>query len=587
MKKLLLFFLIVPFVLSGCHGKQIKMIEKQSLADSSFSQLAREYLTGYLDWRPEYAVALGLHQYDGKMSDLSKPSIDKELERLKKYSLRLNEMDTASLSEKMHFDYKILQCAVNQSIFNFEEIDDFHKNPMVYADGLDVNIYIKRNFAPLEDRLRSIIAVEKKAPGLFTAARANLADSLARPYIETAIKIARGSASFLQEDLVIALKEVKNDSLMAEFNKANKGAISELNSFISWLEKEKLPRSHNHYAIGREKYAKMLLYGEAITLTPERILEIGMSALDNEKKVFDEAARKINPDKKPADVYKDLQKDHPTSESLISDVKKNAETIRQFLIDKKIVTIPSETRAQVTETPKYARSMSTASMDSPGEFEKNATEAYFYVTPVDPSWEPKQKEDWLKMFDYYTTDLITIHEVYPGHYVQFLHLKASSATPVEKIFGSYAYIEGWAHYAEKMMIDEKYGSTGDSVKDAKYRLAQSAEALLRLCRLCVSIKMHCQEMTLDEATRFFMDNWHQGEKPSYQEALRGTFDPGYLYYALGKMEMLKLRADYEKQEGDQFSLQKFHDEVLDHGMPPIRFLREKLLKDKTIWGDIL
>ncbi len=137
------------------------------------------------------------------------------------------------------------------------------------------------------------------------------------------------------------------------------------------------------------------------------------------------------------------------------------------------------------------------------------------------------------------------------------------------------------------MIDENYGSTGDSVKDAKYRLAQSGEALLRLCRLCVSIKMHCQGMTLDEATRFFMDNWHQGEKPSYQEALRGTFDPGYLYYSLGKMEMLKLRADYEKQEGDQFSLQKFHDQVLDHGMPPIRFLREILLKDKSIWGEIL
>jgi uncharacterized protein (DUF885 family) len=331
----------------------------------------------------------------------------------------------------------------------------------------------------------------------------------------------------------------------------------------------------------------MLLYGEAITLTPEKILEIGMAELDREKRIFEETARKINPGKTPAEVYADIQLDHPTSESLISDVKKNAEKIRQFLIDREIVTIPSETRALVTETPIYARSMSTASMDSPGEFEREATEAYFYVTPVDASWTPKQKEDWLKMFDYYTTDLITIHEVYPGHYIQFMHLNSSSATPIEKVFGSYAYIEGWAHYAEQMMIDEKYGDTGDSLKYARYRLAQSAEALLRLSRLCVSIKMHCQGMTLDEATRFFMDNWHQGEKPSYQEALRGTYDPGYLYYALGKMEMLKLRSDYRKQEGDKFSLLKFHDEVLDHGMPPMRFLREKLLKDKKIWGEIL
>jgi uncharacterized protein (DUF885 family) len=587
MKKSLLIFLIFPVILGGCNGKQNKMNEKQARADSSFSQLAREYLSGYFGWRPEYAVALGLHQYDGRMSDLSQPSIDKELERLKKFKHRLEETDTASLSDDMRYDFNILKSSVDLSVFNFEEIRDFWINPMIYAGGLDMNMYIKRNFAPLEDRLKSIISVEKKAPDLFAAARANLADSLAKPYVETAILIARGSVSFLQEDLVTALKEVKNDSLMAEFNKVNKIAVAELKNYIDWLEKEKLPRSHDHYAIGREKYVKMLLYGEAISLTPEKILELGLEELGHEKKVFDETARKINPGKNPADVYEDMKKNHPTSESLISDVKRNAETIRQFLIDKKIVTVPAETRALVTETPKYGRSVSTASMDSPGEFETKATEAYFYVTPVDASWTEGQKEDWLKMFDYYTTDLITIHEVYPGHYIQFLHLNSSSATPVEKVFGSYAYVEGWAHYAEKMMIDEKYGDNGDSVEYARYRLAQSAESLLRLCRLCVSIKMHCQGMTLDEATRFFMDNWHQGEKPSYQEALRGTYDPGYLYYALGKMEMLKLRSDYEQQEGGDFSLLKFHDQVLDHGMPPIRFLREKLLKDNTIWGDIL
>jgi uncharacterized protein (DUF885 family) len=586
MKKLILLFLIVPFILSGCHKKD-KTFEKQAMADTSFNRLGSEFISGYLDWRPEYGVYLGLHKYDGRLSDLSKPSLDNELARLKKFGRELQNIDTSLISENMFYDLRILRCAVNQEIFSFEDLDSYHNNPMIYAGGLDVNIYIKRDFAPLEERLRSIIAIEKKTPEWFADAHANLADSLARPYVETAIKIAQGSASFLQDDLVVALKEVKNDSLVAEFNKVNKNAIAELKNFITWLEKEKLPRSHNHYAIGREKYVKMLLYGEAITLSPEKILEMGMAALDREKKVFDEAARRINPIKKPADVYKDLQKDHPTPESLIGDVKKNAEAIRQFLIDKNIVTIPSEIRARVTETPKYARSTSTASMDAPGQFEKKSTEAYFYVTPVDRAWTSRQKEDWLKMFDYYTTDLVTIHEVYPGHYIQSLHLKASSATPVEKIFGSYAFIEGWAHYAEKMMIDEKYGSTGDSVKEAKYRLAQSAEALLRLCRLCVSIKMHCQGMTLDEATRFFMDNWYQGETPSYQEALRGTFDPGYLYYALGKMEMLKLRSDYEKQEGDQFSLLKFHDQVLDHGMPQIRFLREKLLKDKSIWGEIL
>lgn len=168
-----------------------------------------------------------------------------------------------------------------------------------------------------------------------------------------------------------------------------------------------------------------------------------------------------------------------------------------------------------------------------------------------------------------------------------MHLNASSATKIEKIFGSYAYVEGWAHYTEKMMADEGYGHNGDPVKAAKYRLAQSGDALLRLCRLCVSIKTHCHNMPLDEATKFLMNNWYQGEKPSYQEALRGTFDPGYLFYTIGKLEILKLREDYKKQEGANFSLKKFHDEMLDHGMPQIYLLREVLLKDKSTWNKVL
>jgi hypothetical protein len=232
MKKLLFLFLIVPFILSGCHKKN-KTYEKQAFADTSFSQLSRDFISGYIDWRPEYGVYLGLHKYDGRLSDLSKPSLDKELARLKKLNQELQNIDTASLSTNMFYDLRILRCAVNQEIFNFEDLDSYHNNPMTYAGGLDVNIYIKRNFAPLENRLRSIIAVEKKSQDWFATARANLADSLARPYVETAIKIAQGSASFLQGDLIVALKEVKNDSLMAEFNNSNKNAIAELNNFIT------------------------------------------------------------------------------------------------------------------------------------------------------------------------------------------------------------------------------------------------------------------------------------------------------------------------------------------------------------------
>ena len=584
MKKLAFLFLPLSLLLSCDRPKNI---DTKVSGDAAFQKLSDNYISGYLNWRPANGVALGYHQYDGKVTDMSKESLGKELGRLKDFDQKLAATDTASLSPKMFYDYRILRSAVKNEIFNFEDMGTYDKNPMTYAGAVDVSIYIKRDFAPLEDRVKSIIAIEKNAPLVIAAAKTNLKDSLAKPYIETAIEIAHGSVDFLSGDLKVALKDVKNDTLMKAFNDANKTAINAINSFADYLTKVKLPKATNNYAIGTESYKKMLLYSEGITLSPDKVLEIGLKDLKLEQDVFNAAAKTINPNKKPIDVYHDLQKDHPTAENLIPDVKKNVEAIRKFLTDKDIVSMPATVNLKVMETPQYGRATSTASNDDPGPFETKATEAFYYITPVDAKWTAKQKEDWLRQFDYYTTDNITIHEAYPGHYTQFLHLSASGATRIEKIFASYAYVEGWAHYCEKMMADEGYGHNGDTVLAAKYRLAQSGDALLRLCRLCVSIKTHCHGMNIDDATKFFMDNWYQGDKPSRQEALRGTFDPGYLFYTIGKLEILKLREDYKKQEGANFSLKKFHDEVLNHGMPQIRLLREVMLKDKSTWGDVM
>jgi uncharacterized protein (DUF885 family) len=304
--------------------------------------------------------------------------------------------------------------------------------------------------------------------------------------------------------------------------------------------------------------------------------------------MFAAAAKAIDPNKPAIEVFREIQRDHPTAESLIPDARRHLEMIRQFVVDHRIVTIPSAVRAEVKETPQYARAGSFASMDTPGPFETNATEAYYYITPTEPDWSEAQKQEWLTSFNYYTTDVVTIHEAYPGHYVQFLNLNASNADKAEKIFGSYAFVEGWAHYCEQIMLDEGFGADAkDPVRAAKYRLAQSDEALLRICRLCVSIKTHCEGMSVDAATKFFQDNCYYEEKPAHQEALRGTFDPGYLYYTLGKLQILKLRHDWQAQEGTAYSLERFNDEMMRHGMPPIRLLREKMLKDPATWNDLL
>ena len=592
MNKLILVIMVLATLLISCRENP-KSIQSGS-GDAAFQKLSDEFLDLYLAWRPQLSVYLGLHEYDGKITDFSKPSLDAELARLKSYEHKFSALDSTILSAKMYYDFRILLCGIRNEIFNFEDLQVFNHNPMAYFDfilingwpAFDLSIYINRRFSPLEERVRSIIALENELPKIIAAAKSNLADSLPEPYIETAIKTVNGIAEFAGKDLVVALKEVKNDSLMSAFSAVNKMAVDKLNGYVQYLEKEKLPKATQNYAIGKQNYQKMLLYDELVTLSPEEILQIGIKELKREQNAFNAAARIVNPNMKPIDVYYALQKEHPTAMNLISETKAKVEDIRKFLIDRKIVTIPSDVKVKVDEMPPYARSY-LAMADIPGPFEKVATEAYYYITPVDPSWTTKQKEDWLKCFDYYTTDVVTFHEAYPGHYVQYLHLNASPATKIEKIFSSYAFTEGWAHSAEQMMIDEGFGNTGDPIKTAKYRLAQSGEALCRICRYCISVKMHCEGMTVDEATQFFMDNWHKEEMPSRLEAMRATYDPRYLFYTFGKLEMLKLREDYKKQEGANFSLQKFHDQLLDNGMPSIRLLREKLLKDKTIWDKIL
>jgi uncharacterized protein (DUF885 family) len=440
--------------------------------------------------------------------------------------------------------------------------------------------------------VRDIIAIENQASNVMTAGKTNLREVLPKPYVDLAIQIAKGSADFLQKNLVEALKDLKNPELRKAFDESNGMAVAALKDFASWLTRERLPKATTDFALGAEKYRRMLAETELVDLPPEKILEIGLTKLKEEQEAFAAAAAKIDPKKTPIEVFKAIQHDHPTAESLLPDVAKNLDAIRQFLVDHHIVTIPSDVRAQVKETPQYERETSFASMDTPGPFEKKGTEAYYYVTPTEKEWPEKQKEEWLTSFNYYTTDVVSIHEAYPGHYVQFLHLNASPATKLEKIFGSYAYIEGWAHYTEKMMIDEGYGSEADptpeqTVRAAKYRMAQADESLLRLCRLCVSIKMHTQGMSVDDGTKFFQNNSYYEEKPAHSEAVRGTYDPGYLNYTLGKLQILKLRDDFKAQEGDNYSLQKFHDEMLNHGMPPIRLLREILLKDAAQWDAVL
>src|SRR6266404_1214452 len=583
-------FLLI-FLLTLCFSTAALAAQAE---DAEYEAVAEEYIKTYLAAHPLEGTALGLHEYDGKISDYSRLALDAELSRLRRFDDRLAKFDPAKLSARQSIDLRILQAAVKRDLFEMQDMSVFERNPMVYAGAADVNVYIKRNFAPLEDRVRSLDAIESQIPNILIAARTNLNDVLPKPYVELAIQVAKGSADFLKKDLVSAVSGLKDEQLHTAFLNANRKAANALNDYAAWLEREKLPKASLDFALGEEKFRRFLVQTELVDLPPEKILEIGMTQLKTEQDAFAEATKKVDPNKPPIEVFKQIQNEHPTPDKLIPDVAKDLDKIRKYVLSHHLVGIPSEIRAKVKETPQYLRATSFASMDTPGPFERRATEAYYYVTPTENDWPDKQKQEWLTAFNYYTSDIVSIHEAYPGHYVQFLHLNVSPASKIEKIFGSYAFIEGWAHYCEKMMIDEGYGnptgtapSEDDTKRAAKYRMAQADEALLRLCRLCVSIKIHTQNMSIEDATKFFQDNCYYEEKPARTEAMRGTFDPGYLNYTLGKLQILKLRDDYKGQQADEFSLQKFHNELLNHGMPPIRLLREIMLKDKSKWDQVL
>jgi uncharacterized protein (DUF885 family) len=562
--------------------------------DAELDVVTEEYIRGYLAARPLHATALGFHEYDGRINEHTRLAIDAELARLRRFDDRLKKFDLAKLSPRPGIDLRLVQAAIKKDLFFMQDMAIYEHNPMSYASAIDVGVYIKRKYTPIEDRVRSIIVVENQAPNIMIAAKTNLAEVLPKPHVELAIQIARGASEFLKKDLIEGLTDLKDENLRAAFMQANRRAATTLADYAAWLERDKLPKANPEFAIGEEKYQRFLAETELIDMPAAKILELGLAELKKEQEIFTEAAKKIDETRPAPVILKQIQGDHPTAENLIPEMAKRLDAVRKFVADRKLVTIPSEVRPQVKTTPQNQRAVTFASMDIPGPFEKRANDAYYYVTPPENDWPEEQKEEWLTSFNFYMGDLFSVHEAYPGHYVQALHLNASKATKAEKIFGATSFIEGWAHYCEKMMIDEGFGAAAgpnpseDEVqRAAKYRMVQAQAALVRLCRLCVSIKMHTQGMSVEDAMKFFQENCYYEEKPARAEAMRGTFDLENLDYTLGKLQILKLRNDYQAQEGDKFSLKKFHDEVLNHGMLPIRLLREVMLKDKAKWDEVL
>ncbi|PYV83764.1 MAG: DUF885 domain-containing protein [Acidobacteria bacterium] len=541
---------------------------------SNWNQLVDSFFDDFYTLNPTQATAAGFHQHDSELEDYSRKGIENQIALANKYLTRLDAFDTKSLSSEERQDYQLLVNDLKAALLELQNIRRWEKNPDHYSSGLTQSAFVimSRKFAPPEQRLRSLIDRENKMPAFLAAGKENLKNP-PHIYTEVAIQQLPGIVGFFQKDVPEAFTDVKDQKLLAEFHNSNAAVIAALHDYEKFLKQTLLPVSNGDFRIGTENYQKKLLYDEMVDIPIDRLLQIGYDDLHRNQEVFKRVAAQVDPKKSAEQVREELQADHPQPDQLLQTFKDDLNGIRQFIMDKHIVTIPSPVPPIVEETPPFARALTFASMDTPGPYEKVAKEAFFNVTLPEKDWTKERTESFMGQFNRSTMISVAVHEVYPGHYVQFLWVPAAPSK-IRKLLGCGSNAEGWAHYTEQMMLDEGYGNG-----DLKLRLGQIQDALLRDARYIVGISMHTGKMSFDEAIQFFQKEGYQPQSVAEVETKRGTSDPTYLVYTLGKLEITKLRDDYRQKMGNSFSLQEFHDAFLKQGFPPVKIVRETLLGD--------
>jgi len=553
---------------------------------AQWNALVDEYLDKvYYPLNPTTATQAGIHNYDSEMEDYSHAGVEAEARKLREFAARLEQFPAEGLPPVDAADRQILLGTIRSQLLTLEKIRPLEKNPDVYSGGVTASIYVLmiRKFAPADERLRSAVAREKKIPEILTLARQNL-NNPPRIYTDIAIQQLPGIIAFYEKDVPLAFADAKDPEVKAEFAKSNAEVMAALKNYQEWLKTDLLARSNGDFRIGADTFSKKLLYEDMVDTPLERLLEVGMGDLRKNQAALRKVAKEIDPNKTPEQVMAQLGSMHPAPDKLMPTFRGTFDGLISFIQQKYIITIPSAARPIVQETPPFERATTTASMDTPGPFETKATEAYFNVTLPAPGDSAADVASLMEGFNIGTIVSTSTHETFPGHFMQYLWT-ARAPTKVRKAFYANTNGEGWAHYCEQMMLDEGYGQPGTGAKDAlesKYiRLGQLQDALLRDARFVVGIEMHTGKMSLDEAKEFFVKQGFQTTKIAEIESKRGTSDPTYLYYTLGKLQILKLREDYKKKVGAAFVLGKFHDEFMGQGEPPIAVVRKAMLGDDS------
>jgi uncharacterized protein (DUF885 family) len=532
-------------------------------------------LLGYLhETHPTHATLDGVHTHDDLLEDVSREAVENETRALAGYLRRLAEIHSDGLTTTERLEQRMLASNLEARMFELEVVRTWERNPQYYAELIASSLAGQTLFshAPAAERARRVLSKLRQTPRLIQAARDNVKEPPGI-FVKVGIETMRGALKFIDDELPRAFGSVDDLHLLGDLADAQTEASQALASYIEYLENDAAPKARSSFRLGREKFERKLRLDEGISVPLDRLLAIAMRELKSTQEEFRSLAGRMNGGD-PMETWARTKAQHPKAGQLVTVGREQVEELTTFLQRHSLITLPAGESITVAPTPDFYR-WSFASMWTPGPFEAKATRAYYYLTDADPAWAPERQDEHLRDYNYPTLWSISIHEVYPGHFLHYQHLRRVESKMRKSImFAPASFVEGWAHYCEQMMIEGGFGR-----HDYTIQLGQLAESLIRLARVVVGIRLHAEDISVEQGVRFFRDEAFMEESGARREAERGTFDPTYLVYSVGKLMLLKLRQDYKQQQGKTFSLKSFHDSLLGQGTAPFWLHRQLMLQD--------
>jgi uncharacterized protein (DUF885 family) len=528
----------------------------------TLAAVADDYIRATNAWQPGAATSRGFHEHDGELGVRSPDAIEKRLQDIRSLAARVDALPAQSDGDFASHDRDLLRRRLQWELTEAKEVRSWRRAPGSYlaSIGGGCNNLVIRNFAPLEDRVRSLISRLRAAPDGLAQGRANI-ESPSRYHVETAIEAGTGMRALFERDLPNAVEPCTDAALKQQFHEANDAAAGAVQAYVDWLRNDVLPSATEDFAWGASTFAKLISQTDSIDDPLESLIRRGEEDLRAHQDLLRETAAKIDASASPAEVVDAVSRDHPSPEELLPEVDRLLEELRQFSIDARLCTMPTDIRIAMAETPGFSRMTTQAACSPPGPFERTAKEAYYYVTPPDPSWSPERTEAYLKFFNRWSIPGVTAHEAYPGHYVHLTYLHRAE-TDIGRYLMTTTTVEGWAHYVEQLMIEAGYRDG-----DPRVHLMQIREALMRLCRYRCAFGLHAEGWTVQQAIDFFINEGFATPIIAERETRRGIIGPNYYAYTMGKHQILALRDRLRTRDGASFDQRAFHDAFMQLPYP--------------------